>query len=233
MSKKQITGQDGKQYTVKVKKPFYKKVWFWVLAVVIIFIGVGVSGMGSDDSDTTASTKTEAKSHNTTDKEKGSQSAEKASKSVAFDDDKLDVKESKQVKLNYSDPSWANTKVTIDKAEVDTLVEPYKYESVDDGTFKVNGVVRLHVAITAGQDIEAYPTQGKATLGSEQEEATMDNNWDGEITNGATKEGWVTIPVKNLNNATSARFQFDASYDTDDIDDDNAYKTYDIQLDLQ
>ncbi|HCR3611557.1 TPA: phage immunity protein, partial [Enterococcus faecium] len=28
---KKVMGQDGKMY--KVSKPFYKKVWFWVLAV--------------------------------------------------------------------------------------------------------------------------------------------------------------------------------------------------------
>ncbi len=39
-------GQDGKMY--KVSKPFYKKVWFWVLAVIlIIIIGSALNG-GSD-----------------------------------------------------------------------------------------------------------------------------------------------------------------------------------------
>lgn len=35
-------GQDGKMY--KVTKPFYKKVWFWVLAVIIIAIIGGSLG---------------------------------------------------------------------------------------------------------------------------------------------------------------------------------------------
>ncbi len=39
-------GQDGKMY--KVKKPFYKRVWFWLLAVVVVFIAIGSQG-GSDD----------------------------------------------------------------------------------------------------------------------------------------------------------------------------------------
>ncbi|HEM7215337.1 TPA: DUF4352 domain-containing protein [Enterococcus faecium] len=43
---KKVMGQDGKMY--KVKKPFYKKVWFWVLAVIlIIIIGSALNG-GSD-----------------------------------------------------------------------------------------------------------------------------------------------------------------------------------------
>lgn len=43
---KKIMGEDGKMY--KVKKPFYKKVWFWVLAVIIIVIIGGALG-GSED----------------------------------------------------------------------------------------------------------------------------------------------------------------------------------------
>ena len=45
MSKK-VMGQDGK--TCKVKKPFYKRVWFWILAVIlIVIIGSALNG-GSD-----------------------------------------------------------------------------------------------------------------------------------------------------------------------------------------
>ncbi|QIE79824.1 DUF4352 domain-containing protein [Weissella confusa] len=33
----------------KVKKPFYKKVWFWALVVIVIAIG-SIGGSGSDDS---------------------------------------------------------------------------------------------------------------------------------------------------------------------------------------
>lgn len=43
---KKVMGQDGKMY--KVKKPFYKKVWFWILAIIVL-IGIGGSlGGGSD-----------------------------------------------------------------------------------------------------------------------------------------------------------------------------------------
>ncbi|EIA6646515.1 DUF4352 domain-containing protein [Enterococcus faecalis] len=45
MSKK-VMGQAGKTY--KVKKPFYKRVWFWILAVIlIVIIGSALNG-GSD-----------------------------------------------------------------------------------------------------------------------------------------------------------------------------------------
>lgn len=36
MAKKKIRGEDGQEYTVKEKKPIYKRVWFWILVVIII-----------------------------------------------------------------------------------------------------------------------------------------------------------------------------------------------------
>ena len=47
---KKVMGQDGKMY--KVSKPFYKRVWFWLLAVVVVFIAIGSQG-GSDDAKNT------------------------------------------------------------------------------------------------------------------------------------------------------------------------------------
>ena len=53
MAKKKFIGEDGKTYVAKVKKPFYKRVWFWILAIIIIG-GIGSAlGGGSDDSSTT------------------------------------------------------------------------------------------------------------------------------------------------------------------------------------
>lgn len=42
---KKIRGQDGKMY--KVKKPFFKRIWFWF---VIIVVSVGVAGLFGSDS---------------------------------------------------------------------------------------------------------------------------------------------------------------------------------------
>lgn len=63
MAKKKVTGEDGKTYYVKVKKPFYKRIWFWALVVLVVFIFAG--SMGSNESDTSSasssSDKTEEK----------------------------------------------------------------------------------------------------------------------------------------------------------------------------
>ncbi|MEG0078349.1 MULTISPECIES: DUF5067 domain-containing protein [Enterococcus] len=53
MAKRKVTGEDGKTYVMKEKKPFYKKIWFWVL-IVIVVIGIGGGALGGDDKDTSA-----------------------------------------------------------------------------------------------------------------------------------------------------------------------------------
>lgn len=50
MAKRKVTGEDGKTYVMKEKKPFYKKIWFWVL-IVIVVIAVGGGALGGDDKD--------------------------------------------------------------------------------------------------------------------------------------------------------------------------------------
>lgn len=44
---KKVMDEDGKMY--KVKKPFYKRIWFWVLAVIIVLaIGGSLGGESND-----------------------------------------------------------------------------------------------------------------------------------------------------------------------------------------
>lgn len=44
---KKVIGEDGKTYTMKEKKPFYKRVWFWVIAIIVVAIVGGA--LGGDD----------------------------------------------------------------------------------------------------------------------------------------------------------------------------------------
>lgn len=69
MAKKKVVGEDGKTYTVKVKKPFYKRVWFWILVVLVIAIVGNALGGGSDDNksaDKVSNTKTSQKADSKT-----------------------------------------------------------------------------------------------------------------------------------------------------------------------
>lgn len=70
MAKKTIIGQDGKEYEVKEKKPFYKKWWFIVLAVIFVIGTIG--NLFGDDS------KTSAGSSSTQKVDKAAESKEKA-----------------------------------------------------------------------------------------------------------------------------------------------------------
>ena len=56
---KQIKGEDGKVYVEK--KPFYKRVWFWILVVLVIFIG-SAAVSGGNGSSSSSSSSSSAKS---------------------------------------------------------------------------------------------------------------------------------------------------------------------------
>ena len=59
MSKKSFIGDDGKEYEVKEKVPFYKKKWFVAIAVLFL-IGSCSSLLGGKDEEKKEETKTEA-----------------------------------------------------------------------------------------------------------------------------------------------------------------------------
>lgn len=40
MAKKRLFDEDGNEVKGKIKKPFYKKIWFWLLALIIVWIAV-------------------------------------------------------------------------------------------------------------------------------------------------------------------------------------------------
>ncbi|EGP4853643.1 MULTISPECIES: DUF4352 domain-containing protein [Enterococcus] len=64
---KKVMGQDGKMY--KVKKPFYKRVWFWVL-IVLLFFGIGGALSGGENKDSATATSTSTNKETTTKEEK-------------------------------------------------------------------------------------------------------------------------------------------------------------------
>lgn len=52
---KKVMGADGKEY--KVKKPFYKRVWFWILVIIVlVVIGGGLNNKGKTSSESTEKT---------------------------------------------------------------------------------------------------------------------------------------------------------------------------------
>lgn len=201
-------------------------------------------GSEQKESSSNSSPKTQQVSgHKTTAQEKGTdkkaQSKHKKSSAnskqleINYDDQ---LEDQKDYTADFTDESWVDTKVVIDKVEIDQ-VAAQEYDSANDGTFDVNGFVRLHMSVTPTRDINFYPTQGTAIYNDgQQQEATGNESWDGEIAKDATKDGWISFPVKELNNVTdltSIRLKFTADYDTDDYEDDAAYQDYDLTLDLK
>lgn len=58
MAKKKLFDENGNEVKGKIKKPFYKKVWFWVLAVIVVAaIGGSLGGEETATDTTVADTK--------------------------------------------------------------------------------------------------------------------------------------------------------------------------------
>ncbi|MHC9536838.1 CD20-like domain-containing protein [Dellaglioa sp. BT-FLS60] len=208
-----------------------------IIAIAIVLMAQSSYSDSAENTDTNNDTASKSVAgHTTTDSEKDQSKTNSKEKSitVAYTDYKFN--DSKNYAVNFTDNSWAGTKVKIDKVTVYKLVKSYSYESANDGTFNAAGFVQLHFSVTPSKDISFYPTQGTAIFSNgEQHEADSDENWDGDIANKVTKDGTVTIPVKSLKKVTSLtsiRFKFDADYDTDNYDDEDAYHTYDLTLNL-
>ncbi|MEJ4688061.1 DUF4352 domain-containing protein, partial [Enterococcus faecium] len=75
---KKVMGQDGKMY--KVSKPFYKKVWFWVL-ILLLFFGIGGALSGGENKDSATATST------STNKETTKETTAKEEKTYKIGDD--------------------------------------------------------------------------------------------------------------------------------------------------
>lgn len=84
MAKKRVTGEDGKTYVMKEKKPFYKKVWFWIL-VVFIVIGIG-GALGGGDGEKDAAKKADTSKEVSKDSAKTSETPKEEVKTYKIGD---------------------------------------------------------------------------------------------------------------------------------------------------
>lgn len=229
MSKK-IQHENGNTYVEM--KPWYKKWWAWLLAViVVIFIFGAFGGSNSKSNSSSKQNKTEKSTgHATTNNEKGESSTSKAI-TVNYKD--YNVSNGKTYSTNYTDTAWGPANVKVTKVVVYTLSKPAQYKSANDGAFEAQGFVRLYFTVKANRDLSIYPTQGTYIFnGSEQHQADSMEGWDGDISNGVTKTGSVTVPIKDASNLKTIRAKFDADYNTDNYDDDNSNHSYDFTLNL-
>ncbi|WEG74383.1 hypothetical protein [Vagococcus intermedius] len=234
---KKIKGENGKVY--KEHKPFYKKVWFWILAVVVVVVAIGSLGGGEDETP-----KDSAKSAGNTKVEKHEKKEEKnllvnhkKYKNIASnakETDEVEFVEDKSYKVELSNSDWAEMKVGIDEV---SIVKVNNYEDYGDKT--AEGFAVIHVNLDDIQrDITAYPQQGTilTNTGQQSEGHYEISGWDGELMKGANKGGYAAFPIEKLESVediNNIRFSFSAVYDTDDYDDENSRHEYDITIDLK
>lgn len=174
---KKIRDEQGRVY--KLKKPFYKKVWFWVLIVFIIGIAA-TQGGDSDKTATEAESKTETKTETKSDTE---------TKPVATDKKEKASKEKKESGTKYKagtyivgekipageykvvadSPFGAYAEVASDSSgQLDSIianeiVKTFSYITIADGQyFKLNGSHAIPVAEAAPYE----PKNGKYTEGT-------------------------------------------------------------------
>lgn len=95
MSKKTIKDENGKKYTVKEKKPIYKKWWFWLIVVIIL---VGIFGSNSSDNSSSSSKSSTTK----TEKKANSKQAKQTTKKDTIKND--DTKDAKKIENNTAQP---------------------------------------------------------------------------------------------------------------------------------
>lgn len=227
------------------KAPMIFSVVSLIVLVVSLAGGVAVSNE-INKTLSSANTSTKAKSAKNTDNDESStddadyyddeSSSETDNKNqIELDDDKIDIKDSKEYSTTYSDSSWAGTTVKIDKVTV--YKTDGEYSDGDDGKF--NGIAKVHFDIKAGRDISMYASQ--ATLntndGQQVDADTYDSDdFDGDLNSGAHTDGDVYFLLPKLDSVSSLktlRLKFTSDYDTDDYDDDNSDHSYDVTVNLQ
>lgn len=170
MAKKIVRGDDGKEYEVRVKKPFLKKWWVWVLVALLLFFVIGALSGNSDNDDTVKKNKT-AKSKS---------------------EDKLDKVHNIGDKVSYK-----GYEITVNSIE---FPKPGEYDSIDDGKkyAEVNITINNKTGETqsynpydfqisedgARHDFDAFRSESKDELHS------------GDLDDGATVSGNMLAEVK-------------------------------------
>lgn len=231
---KKIQDENGNTF-IEVK-PWYKRWWVWGLAVIIIIILLSALSGGKDNTNNSTGS-----GHTTTSAEKGSsKNSDGNSNYLTVDYNKVPITSEKNYNLSVTDTTWNSATVSISSARV-IKVRPFEYDSTSGK--KAQGLVILHVSVKPTRDLNsAFPDQGTIiTNDGQQVDAIMSSikgltlNWGGNIANGADKSGDVVFPLDKLENVSdikSLRYKFNASYETDNYEDENYQHNYDITLDL-
>lgn len=136
---KKITDENGKTY--KVKKPIYKKVWFWVLIVIVV--GAASTAFGGEDDTSTAEPAQEEKAAET---EESKEQEVQESKEVKASEE-LQKEETKKSKQKKKEKTEASKK----KEEAENIDENFEF---NDFNFEIYGAKINNESITLYMEYE-------------------------------------------------------------------------------
>ena len=171
---KKIKDENGNTYVQK--KPFYKRVWFWVLVVFLGFIGIGVFG-GGDEEPTAKNESSTEQSSKSSDEDK--EKVFNRDQTVQYDGMDLKVEDVKYIKNRGEfddlpkDQQFIAVKVKITNNNDEVLnFNPFDFKIVADGV--------------------AHDWNFEYVNNSE-----IDNKYleAGELKKGASTEGWITDKI--------------------------------------
>ncbi|KRO27647.1 hypothetical protein DY78_GL003065 [Lactiplantibacillus fabifermentans DSM 21115] len=230
----------------KQAKPWTKKWWTWAILVVgTVLCAIMINTTAyittfADYATTTTSTNTTNSDDDASDTDSETADSESSSSDdtdkITIGDDDIDIADQQSYTTAFTDSSWANSTFKINRVTVYKTDGTYTNGSGSDKQ-EFHGIIKVHMSIHAGRDISAYPTQAKlSTNDGQQVEADSDSDdFDGELNSGTDSNGdlyFILPKLSSVKNITSVRLKWDADYDTDDYEDDNAFKTFDATINL-
>ncbi|HFD6486638.1 TPA: DUF4352 domain-containing protein [Enterococcus faecium] len=175
---KKVMGQDGKMY--KVKKPFYKKVWFWVL-IVLLFFGIGGALSGGENKDSATATST------STNKETTKETTAKEEKTYKIGDDvavgKMEYKVNSVEVVKQVGPSVfpTNAKDTFLVVDLSVKNAGDKAVTVDSSFFKLKADGKTFEADSAASMSANQDENGNITNSFFMESLNPDMQQTGKI----------------------------------------------------
>lgn len=152
MKKKTIIGEDGKEYSVKEKKPFYKRWWFIVIAGIFLLGIIGSLFCGSDTDSKPVSSGKSTESKTTEQEEAMSVSAIDLAK--AYDENEVAADKMYKDKLLAVSGKISDISVTFDTPQITLESSDAMFLNVLIGMKSDEGMESL----TKGQEITIIGT---------------------------------------------------------------------------
>ncbi|MGX7065978.1 uncharacterized protein DUF4352 [Vagococcus fluvialis] len=192
MAKKHITGEDGKKYVMKEKKPFYKKWWFILIAAILVIGFIG--SLGGDSEKDKPKVKEEATS-NKTETKKEDKKENKQEEQVFKVGDTVDIK-GYEIKVNSVEYSEGGEFMKPDEGKQYVIVNltitnnagerksynPLDYSLVADGNSESAGFTYLDgVETLSSGDLDEGATVTGNLVGQASPDAKLKLRYEGNI----------------------------------------------------